>query len=648
MIAKRRNQLLKRQKILAILEQASDSEGDDVDLNSKDSDYEDHVSVASDENDNMTVPEETPTPLVRRRRFMDGGNVIERNVRRRTNEMYTTQIRQRQQILEENEIGVDPYEFEDEEINSTGRHDTAPPSITAAPAPPQLAARASTSGTNNQLARVQLRQRAPLPPSDDNDDEPATTNRNTNSRTYVSKDETVWDKRPPATGRARANDIRRDRGPRANIPPTTAITNPVDAFLFFIQAVLLLIVQYTNMGAQKIHDVNNYKTEWKDCDEIEIKAFIGLILLAGVMRQSKHSLAMLWSSDIGPPTFCATMSLHRFKQLLRYMRFDDKEHRPADDRFAPIRELWEIINSNFGRYYTPGDNITVDEQLLPYRGRCGFRQYMPSKPDKYGIKVWVATDSDTYYPLNTRPYLGREGNERAVGLGSQVFTTLTEPYYNTGRNVTCDNYFTSLALAKHLGEKGLTLLGTVKKNKKFLPEEFKPDRKREEGSSVFGFQHDSTIVSYVPKKGKSVALLSTMHHDDKIDEETGKPEIIMDYNATKGGVDTLDQMAHTYTCKRATRRWPMAFFYNLIDLAGIAAYVIWTSVYPNWNRKRLYRRRMFLKDVAKALLAPQIERRYESMRNTQTRATIAQVLVRTDDDNNGIYNLTYFSYMNKK
>ena len=51
----------------------------------------------------------------------------------------------------------------------------------------------------------------------------------------------------------------------------------------------------------------------------------------------------------------------------------------------------------------PGDNITVDEQLVPFRGRCSFIQYMPSKPDKYGIKIFWACDSETAYPFRGAP-----------------------------------------------------------------------------------------------------------------------------------------------------------------------------------------------------------------------------------------------------
>lgn len=53
------------------------------------------------------------------------------------------------------------------------------------------------------------------------------------------------------------------------------------------------------------------------------------------------------------------------------------------------------------------------------------------------------------------------------------------------------------------------------------------------------------LVSYVPKRGKNVLMLSTFHDDDKIDETTGnehKPSVITFCNLTKGAVDVADRM----------------------------------------------------------------------------------------------------------
>lgn len=39
--------------------------------------------------------------------------------------------------------------------------------------------------------------------------------------------------------------------------------------------------------------------------------------------------------------------------------------------------------------YNPSPKVIVDERLVALRGRCPFKQYMPSKPSKYGIKIWA-------------------------------------------------------------------------------------------------------------------------------------------------------------------------------------------------------------------------------------------------------------------
>jgi len=47
--------------------------------------------------------------------------------------------------------------------------------------------------------------------------------------------------------------------------------------------------------------------------------------------------------------------------------------------------------------------------------------------------------------------------------------TLMEPYLNKGYNVTCDNFFTSLQLARELAKKRTTLIGTMRANRREIP-----------------------------------------------------------------------------------------------------------------------------------------------------------------------------------
>ena len=46
-----------------------------------------------------------------------------------------------------------------------------------------------------------------------------------------------------------------------------------------------------------------------------------------------------------------------------------------------------MFNQQLSTQKTPGVYMTVDKQLVPFRGNFPFRQYMKSKPVKYGIKI---------------------------------------------------------------------------------------------------------------------------------------------------------------------------------------------------------------------------------------------------------------------
>ena len=66
-------------------------------------------------------------------------------------------------------------------------------------------------------------------------------------------------------------------------------------------------------------------------------------------------------------------------------------------------------------------DMTVHEQLVPFRGRCAFRQYIPSKPVKYRLKISWNCNVDTSYLLKGDVYLGRHPVEaRQVGLEASV------------------------------------------------------------------------------------------------------------------------------------------------------------------------------------------------------------------------------------
>ena len=91
----------------------------------------------------------------------------------------------------------------------------------------------------------------------------------------------------------------------------------------------------------------------------------------------------------------------------------------------------------------------------------------------------------------------------------------------SGRNITVDNWFTSYELVhRMLNDHHCTVVVTLIKNKREIPAAFISGRGRDKYTSLFGFQEECALLSYVPKKNKIVFLLSSMHNGDKIDEST--------------------------------------------------------------------------------------------------------------------------------
>ena len=121
------------------------------------------------------------------------------------------------------------------------------------------------------------------------------------------------------------------------------------------------------------------------------------------------------------------------------------------------------------------------------------------------------------------------------------------------------------------------------------------------------------------KKNRAVLLLSTMHNNVSVtNDEEKKPEINIFYNETKGGVDCLDMLVHNYMSKRQTGRWPLSYFFNLVDAVGVAAFIVWTFQHPDWNSCRKNKYKLFLKDLGEKLVDAEISRRLQKDYLTKT------------------------------
>lgn len=397
------------------------------------------------------------------------------------------------------------------------------------------------------------------------------------------------------------------------------ISKPKELFhLFFEEGMIDDILQHTNaeIGLKN----NKYKISkftTTQTSASEIKALVGLLIQSAGLKSNHLPTRILFDTMRSGITYKACMSAERFDFLLRCLRFDDRntrQDRRVSDKLAPIRDIWEKFIGNCTKWYKPGSYITIDEQLVGFRGRCPFRMYIPNKPNKYGLKLVMLADSSTKYMCNAMPYMGKNTNTGSEPLATYFVKELSKPYHGTNRNLTMDNWFTSVPMAEELLKPPykLTVVGTLRSNKREIPKEMANTRSRPVGTSLFGFDKEMTLVSYKPKSNKVVYLLSTTHDQPTINSDSKKPEIIEFYNSTKGAVDTVDQMCSIMSTSRKTNRWPLCLFYDILNLILVNTYVIYVSnTIRNGNKPMT--RRHFALEMADEMMKPWLKERYQTV-----------------------------------
>lgn len=111
--------------------------------------------------------------------------------------------------------------------------------------------------------------------------------------------------------------------------------------------------------------------------------------------------------------------------------------------------------------------MTIDEQLLVFRGKYAFRRYIPSNPAKYGIKTFALDDPKTVHNLNLETYLNTQpdGPYKISNTSQDVVLRLVKPIFGINRNITGDISFINIFLITNLKEKKLIYVDIIRKNK---------------------------------------------------------------------------------------------------------------------------------------------------------------------------------------
>jgi len=254
--------------------------------------------------------------------------------------------------------------------------------------------------------------------------------------------------------------------------------SPSESFrLFFTTDLIEMIVEQSNLYAMEV--MNPEKLEkWNPITPQDLEAYFGFNILMGI--NSLPSLHDYWKKDstYHYAPVADRISRDRFTEISRYLHFvDNSTLAPRTtqeyDRLGKIRPVLEYLQSRFSAIYNPGQDLAVDEAMIKFQGRSSIKQYMPKKPTKRGIKVWVLADSTNGYFSRLQIYTGKKGNSTEHNLSSRVVKELTSDFQYKWHHVFFDNFFNSKQLLCDLEAVGLYGCGTARKDRKHFPQHLK-------------------------------------------------------------------------------------------------------------------------------------------------------------------------------
>lgn len=308
-------------------------------------------------------------------------------------------------------------------------------------------------------------------------------------------------------------------------------------------------------------------------------------------------MKLYWSTKTRIAAIADAFGRNRYHQIRAHLKavcdHDVLQEQRELDRLWKVRPVLESVLAGCRRIPRP-PVVCIDEQMIPFTGKTGLKQYVPCKPNPEGIKNFVLATPEGLV-LDFEPYQGKklcdeEQQGKPWSLAESVVLRLIQSL-PPGTSIYFDRYFTSTRLLDHLrANKRMNGTGTIRKisipKDAKLPSE-KELRKKERGTSVTSVRNDGCLAITVWQDNKPVYLASTEHGSDPEDLvkrysrkerryiDVKRPDVIRAYNKNMGGVDLNDRMVAHYRSGARTNKWTVKTMLHFLDLAAVNAWIMY-------------------------------------------------------------------------
>ena len=353
-----------------------------------------------------------------------------------------------------------------------------------------------------------------------------------------------------------------------------------------------------------VHETNLYSAEKNinkplNVTEKEMEQWIGLLCFFSIVRLPNTK--MHWCRSLYPLCDIAgdIMSRDRFEAIKSSFHLVDNAilDGSGNDKFCKVRPMIDYLRNKF-QTLPKIQNVCVDEQLVPFKGRLSVKQYIPNKPKKWGFKLFVFAD-DKGMMFDFYPYGGkiesvdiRSVPDLKASANSVLHLAQTIP---SGVNhlLFFDNWFTSLALMDHLASRGIFCCGTVRPPRlQGLSNDMKCQKtitkkqrgaiesariENENSEAVYVKWFDNRVVNLLSTFAKVDPVTTVRRFDSKAKKlvDVSCPDIVKQYNKSMGGVDLADQLISLYRCPIRSMKYYMRLVFHMIDMVVVNAWLLY-------------------------------------------------------------------------
>jgi hypothetical protein len=387
---------------------------------------------------------------------------------------------------------------------------------------------------------------------------------------------------------------------------------PFEYFCLFIPIWMWTkIAGYTNKKAEMFYEDKKLSSSgriWYPTSGAEIRAWFASILWWCIIRSFTFEQFFRSNMDAFRPNRWFN-NFTRWQQIKRFLKLSDptKDKDNIKDRLFRVRELFQTFIEACRGNFWPGANVSLDEAIKKFKGRCHFKQYIKNKPVRWGLKIFCLCCSATAYLWNAVFYLGKQvefgKDDKETSTTFRTVMELLNPLQGLHHHVHMDNYYTSIPLFDELSTRQIWSTGTIRTNRKGLDKAVTIKKAEERqlakqpGYCRFSSRGDLVYCAWYDKR--PVHMLTNFYDVEgedfvehwypakegeqpqtasgKVKKSIFIPPVVKQYRKNMGGVDTFDQLRSYVNLEmRSLKYWhPMMYF--IFEAALVNSWVLYKS-----------------------------------------------------------------------